>query len=485
MPYLLPEDLDPEEFKCLTIRIPNDPQWEVNFWGAALELAKWFNHDRDALHKGKIVADKWRGWIDEAMSCNTITNIRIDSNRLQVQFCNSDIWVTLGAVMQGGIRYVDGKVEYDFDGDGTFDVSFYSDITQNFLGQGDFPIADATDRICRASWVMAREMCDNLNDIIRSIALGSKLLAGAMGMLASWTVIAQPAEETIEYFSQELPLAIIDFFGAKVTDPDTIEKVAQMLYCSLLANYPDNLNNVIDDIPLGIYAPATFLTPSKIEWTNFGDIAQSIWDTGKGDYIAYMVIAYAKVSSNALSIFNFLPSPVRQTMTQALANAQYFDDRDCVGFDCQAWEYVFIGDELGSFWGLFDPSTGYAADWDATAKMWLCKGMPNGDQTLVRLSLQSDVFSNSEILDVEVVLDDTTIPNVGSFSKWYCDNQGWAFDEDKYEGYGPTGGVTVLEKNATRIRFDMAANLDVTEAGAYIRPIKSIVVRGYGENPFI
>jgi hypothetical protein len=491
MPYLLPNDLDPDVFKCLTIRVPDDPQWEVNFWGALLELAKWFNHDRDALHKGKIVADKWRGWIDDSMACNTITGITIVNSKLLVQYCNSDVWVTVGPVSTIPMRYNNGKLEYDINGDGTFEVSFYNNIQQNFLGQGEFPITDDNDRICRASWAMAREMADNMNDIVRAITSGSKLLAGAMQMLASWTVIAQPAEETIEYFSDELPQSVLDFFGSKITDPDTIKKIAEMLYCSLVENYPDDLDNVINDIPLGIYAPIATLDPTKIQWTNFGDIMQSIYDSLLGPNTAYLVIAYAKVSIQALSVFNFLPTPVRQTMTQALATAEYFDSRDCVGFPCEGWTHTFEGEDLYTYWELFDPSENYSGFWEETGNLWYMGTIINPDPevggAIHRLSLQLRTPLTSEANIKTIVINfDPQAENIGSFSAWYADNEDWEYDEEKYVPYSQETAEYTIEKQFTVIRFDMAADGNYPgESGAYIRPIKSITLSGQGNDPFM
>lgn len=341
MPYLLPDDLDPTEFKCLTIRIPDDPQWETVFWGALLELGKWFNHDRDALHKGKIVADKWRGWIEDAMACDTITNIRVQNNRIQVQFCNSETWVTMGAVMQGGIRYQGGKIEYDFDGDGTFDISFYSDITKNIYGQSGIPITSDLDRICRASWILARAFSDDYHDLFLTISSASNIIGSALEMLVSWGVVTQIAEETIEFFTTTIPATALTWMTEKIKDPETISFLAELIYCSLVQVYPDNLNNIFNNIELGIYQPITIIAgDNTVQWPNFGDIVTSIYNTFTTKNVAYGIIAYAVVSDAAIRHVVRLTTPVQQTLEYALRTAEYFDNRECENFGCNTWQQI-------------------------------------------------------------------------------------------------------------------------------------------------
>lgn len=335
MPYLLPDDTTPTAFKCLTIRIPDDPQWESTFWGNMLQLCRWFNFDRDEAHNGTVVAKVWCELIEEAMSCNTITAIRTNNGWLEVQFCNSSMWVQISKIMTGGIRYVNGAVQYDFDGDGVYEVTQYTNSYENIFGTG-LPTADDADKICRASWQLARSLCDDFADLINLFNLGTKIISSAAQSVIDFFPASFFADDIVEFATEDLPVSVMTYIVTSAKDPDTIEKVAQMIYCSIVEHYPGDLDDVIEDIPLGIYHP--IFEPDEIlkitKWLNFEDIAQSIYDSLTGDAVAYMVIGFARTTLIQLRTFVGMAKPTEIFILGALSTAIYSDARDCIDFDC-------------------------------------------------------------------------------------------------------------------------------------------------------
>jgi hypothetical protein len=68
---VLPSIVDPPR-RCITFDIPDEPQHVAAFFGALLQLAYWFNWQRDDAHTGKDVAQVWfdvfnqasQNWLD-------------------------------------------------------------------------------------------------------------------------------------------------------------------------------------------------------------------------------------------------------------------------------------------------------------------------------------------------------------------------------------------------------------------------------------
>lgn len=64
--YVLPVVLQPEEYDCVTIRVPREPYHKAAFWGAIRSLSYWYNWQRDEDKLGTIVAKYWQALVDEA-----------------------------------------------------------------------------------------------------------------------------------------------------------------------------------------------------------------------------------------------------------------------------------------------------------------------------------------------------------------------------------------------------------------------------------
>ena len=57
----LPENLTPDNFRCVTFMLPNDVEHLALFYGAVWTLSQQIWYERDEARSAKIVADYWRG----------------------------------------------------------------------------------------------------------------------------------------------------------------------------------------------------------------------------------------------------------------------------------------------------------------------------------------------------------------------------------------------------------------------------------------
>ncbi len=110
--YPLPEVNDPENHKCVLIKIPDDVNHQRAFWGHFHELSMWWNWDRDEAHNGILAAKRWREiwhesldlFIETEGACaevvpgceNMIYGIRTVDCVLEVQWEEEGEWVEVG-----------------------------------------------------------------------------------------------------------------------------------------------------------------------------------------------------------------------------------------------------------------------------------------------------------------------------------------------------------------------------------------------------
>lgn len=421
--------------------------------------------------------------------CDVITDLRIQNSRLEAQFCGSETWVLIGRINTIPMRFQNGQIQYDVNGDGTYEISQYINNQQNLYGPG-LPVTDDNDRFCRAAWIMANSFADDYADVAKRIDLVlNQIPSRGVQWLSSLTVFP-PLIEFIESNIEGITSFIKDWIYGTARDPETIKLVAQILYCSIKDHYPDNLDNVISDLDLGAYEPTTEINPLKAIWNNFNGLAEIAYNTFNGTNTAYLILAYAKVSESAVIEFLGLSTPVEDAMMYALNTAEHFDSRDCGDFPCAEWSHTFEGQELFDFWELFDPENDYAGIWESSEQMWHFGTVPNPDPEVggfihrTSLQLKTPLLSPTNIATAVVAFAESS-PNTGSYMKWYCDNEDWALDPDKYVPYDQETAEYTLDKSFTRIRFDIAADASFPgEPSAYIRPIQSITLSGQGNDPF-
>lgn len=311
--------------------------------------------------------DKGAKFLELFDGCDVITDLRILNNRLEAQFCGSNLWVLIGKINTIPMRYQNGQMQYDVDGDGTFEVSQYINNVQNIFGTGGLPVTDDNDRFCRAAWAMANSLSDDYADVAKKIDLATNQVASRgiqwLGAIVPWTLSA----ETIESITEGVSSFIKDWLYGAARDPETIRQVAEILFCSIKDHYPNNLDNVIKDLDLGPYEPIGGPLQSFFFWENFGALAEVAYNTGTGTNTAYLILAYAKVSELAFIEFLGLATPVKDAMIYALNTAEHFDGRECGSFSCMTWEHEFLSTDLIT-WEIFNFGIKTSSGWVSTCE---------------------------------------------------------------------------------------------------------------------
>ncbi len=97
----LPPNTDPEGTVCIQFEIPNDPEWIRDFCSQLVPLSQWMLWQRDADHKGTLVARRWKAALDTFMKVEcgmVVTDVRVEDCLIQVQYTGSDEWITVGDI---------------------------------------------------------------------------------------------------------------------------------------------------------------------------------------------------------------------------------------------------------------------------------------------------------------------------------------------------------------------------------------------------
>lgn len=276
------------------------------------------------------------------MPCtDAITNVRRNGQWLQVQRCNEPEWSNVAKL--GGIFSLrsDGGIDFDFDGNDTPDQVIYQNSYQNIYGEG-LPLASLQDQLCRASFALAKQYTDALSVMLGTSSAINNYLAGGIQMLLDLGVITALADDTIEFLTQDWVQGTIDFLYANAKTEASVQLCAELIYCAMYEAYPDDLENWIDYVDFGVYAPlVTAISGDRVQWGNFGDTATSIVNTGLGRFSAYLALGYAKSTLYWLAVKVGIYKPAKAVAEQAMATAQYWEGRDCSGFACVTWEHTF------------------------------------------------------------------------------------------------------------------------------------------------
>jgi hypothetical protein len=67
--YLIPENVQPEGFRCLSVVIPDDDEYERAFDGAFHAMTKWLAWDKESGKRARLAADVWKLAYEETMRC--------------------------------------------------------------------------------------------------------------------------------------------------------------------------------------------------------------------------------------------------------------------------------------------------------------------------------------------------------------------------------------------------------------------------------
>jgi hypothetical protein len=420
--------------------------------------------------------------------CALITDLRIQSGRLEAQYDCSEDWVLIGKVMTGGIRYQNGAVQYDMDGDGTFEVTQYINSEQNIYGEG-IPITSDEDRFCRAAWMLARSLCSNFADLHSLYRIGYNVTTSIAQSIIELSPLTAYFDDTVEYIFETMPQALFDYVITSARDEDTIKLVANLLYCSIVDHYPNDMDDVIEDIPTGDLAPVFEASTSNISWVNFEALSEKIYLAGQNKLVAYMVINNANLAVSQLREKMGMGTPTEKVMKKALASAVWIDGRDCEDFGCNTWEHEFNFYNNSNGWTRYPESATInqpAGTW-VTAEGWrsenkqgaqrlrINKLMPSGANlhiTSAELQFTPNMASGDFFITVQFDYKaiDTTPDNprtalISIGSPPASSPQEWAGDIDSVP----------------------SARMMITLAYATSKPVTvpRLILRGIGVNPFL
>jgi len=337
MPWLTPPN--DEGCKSVTLSMPQNAAWMACFMGALLSLTYEYNWEQNQPTDltPSETAQKWLEIYLAIQNCEgcVITDVRLTPTGLEAKYCDSDEWIPKGDLMRYKVRQNGQSIQFDLDGDGEYDV------TQNFFSEentfnNNIPFADQNDQFCRASWALSKLLCGNFLSLMIKMKISENVSAGLVQVLGELIPLTALADDTIEFITETMPQAVLEYIQENAAHPDTQRKVAEWIFCSLVENYPDHLGEVIDDIPLGVYTPIFDLIEFRVtvQWVNISEIAQSIYDTAIGDYVAYLVIGYAKSAMRSLLEFSGIYEGPEKVIQGAMASAIFSDARDCEDFGC-------------------------------------------------------------------------------------------------------------------------------------------------------
>jgi len=398
--WLTPNNDDGQLYVLLSI--PSTVEWIACLRGAILSLTYDYNWEQFGAMTPEETAQKWLEIFEaiETFEGDLLKDIRLNDAMLQKMFWRSDTWVDVGNVMRYKIRAIDGGWEMDLDGNDTYEINQFTNSTQNIYGEG-LPFADVNDQICRASWALANSLADDFRDVMRYAVISQRISAGIVQMMAEATVVLGLTDDTIRFVSETLPQLVLDWIKDNSTDPDTIAQLAEWIYCSIQTHLPDDLDDVIKDIPLGIYAPVFTVIDvgRQVEWGNFEDVADSIYNTAVGKSVAYLIIGYAQSSHRAVLEFLGAYKPTEGMIRAAMSSAQYFDARDCEFDDCDPLLIVtFDSNNVVPF---------TLSEWGALVEIsddnnWLEKsGAANAGTNLHRVQFTANFVETSDLAGYE------------------------------------------------------------------------------------
>jgi len=72
--YPIPDEINPDNSKCVTIRIPDSPGHARAFWGNFFKLTRWYSWERDNDKQGKDAANVWTKVFAESRDIYDATN---------------------------------------------------------------------------------------------------------------------------------------------------------------------------------------------------------------------------------------------------------------------------------------------------------------------------------------------------------------------------------------------------------------------------
>lgn len=83
MPYLLPETIEPNNYRCFVVRVPDDPNYLAAFFGQMNQLCYWWEWERDEAKQGKDAARVWRNVFESIGDCDSVGGGIVDCDEVR------------------------------------------------------------------------------------------------------------------------------------------------------------------------------------------------------------------------------------------------------------------------------------------------------------------------------------------------------------------------------------------------------------------
>jgi len=331
--------------------------------------------------------DKIMRLFDRFTGCDMLSDIKIENGGLYAQYCDSESWVLIGKIMTGGIRYVNGAVQYDFDGDGTYEVTQYIDASTNNYINGLAPASNSA-KACYAAQQLAKNVADDFKDLLELLNASVDLIFGNIAEISESVFGSLPAEIATAGLAEILVAAIdisyqttqssLEYIIPQVADPDVVDQIAEFIYCALLESLvtTDGVTDLVDfEVNLlekmGAYYVELF-TFGAVD-VGFGlDFGEALSDlVGVSQHvIAGLACAYSLSQVYFLGGLG-LKDTWKTVILGYYQEGQYFEDRDCSGYDCApqwCYEWSFTSGAAGWF------DDGYLGDHAQWGCVWSSGG---------------------------------------------------------------------------------------------------------------
>lgn len=213
----------------------------------------------------------------------------------------------------------------------------------------DLPNITDTDKYCYAAWKIARVWADHLQDALELVDVLTTQTAESVeattDSLVGWIpVVGDVSGAAVEYVHEGMIQPVLDWLRENATDAEAIQGAAEMLFCAFSASYPD-VENWYSFLELPEDFPTVDFTPETLTWENFGNIMEFVFDLASGESMKYAIMAWGLFAEELLGDAAGMVEPVKNQIAFACNNAQFFDSRDCIDFDCEPpteeWEHLF------------------------------------------------------------------------------------------------------------------------------------------------
>jgi len=292
--YVIPDDTSPDGVCCVTVPVPDDPQYRALFLGAIWRLSLQTHYERDAAHSGQIVAAVWRDVYEQ---------VRDSMGQCSQAETFISVTVTTNFRMQLMIEFTANGLD-----------GIAPDRPDTFWDEDSGDVGDE---------IVQREnaLCNACMDYVNTIAddLAKKILAAGITGIPAITPVAMAIA----------PVAGAIFIGAlsilteltidAVNDPEIRRMVACCMYDNLKgiviseANFNASMTGcgfpalsdeeiVRDMLEAGVNDRANYLAFVNVLGSHFGLVGVEIIDCNCG-----ICDAYAESFNTGLEDMTFLP----------------------------------------------------------------------------------------------------------------------------------------------------------------------------------